>query len=224
MTPLILDHVIKAARSNHCSELVLFGSRAVGLETRTSDWDVLVVGDSRIHVPNNVDQVVISRDRLISPNWLGSELAGHVVKYGEWLIGEPSWVKRVASSERAVDRKADRIVRRFLNLERNWSALHAAYREKILVAIRRDLQRLQFLRDGIAVPPTAALDSQWSAEVADPRKRWETLFDDNNHVPCYVQDTLLKLFSAQTTGAESTRNRIHAHSRVPERSLRTRQR
>lgn len=148
-----------------CSQLVLFGSRAAGVDEPTSDWDVLFVGVHRRTVPASVDLVVVSDEIFDSSLWLGSELAGHVARYGQWLAGDNTWCSRVFSSRRAFDRKRRRIVRRIINLQSNWSRLREPYRQRFSLVVRRDLQRLECLHNATPVPPTYYLDL--AATVSD---------------------------------------------------------
>jgi len=77
------------------SEVVLFGSRSTHTENEGSDWDILCVGNGERFKDSMIDIVWIRPDKLFSPEWLGSELAGHVSKYGQWLKGEGKWRTRV---------------------------------------------------------------------------------------------------------------------------------
>lgn len=156
------DDLIVFARGLPAAELVLFGSRAAGVAHRGSDWDVLLVCDrAPVSVPMTVDLVVVSASRLHSRRWLGSELAGHVGAHGRWLVGDPSWTGKVFRSRRALERKATRIARRVVNLQRNWADLEPAYRATFLKVLRRDLQRYECLEEGRPVPPTRILDLEW---------------------------------------------------------------
>jgi hypothetical protein len=147
-------------------EVVLFGSRAAGVETASSDWDVLCVGSSVSHMTSGLDLVCLRRSDLDSLRWLGSELAGHVARYGVWLKGAPAWRDSVFVSDRSVDRKASLVRTRIAELKRHWSHFSQCYRLKYLTRIRRDLQRLDILLDRRTVPPTRLLDQAWS-ETSD---------------------------------------------------------
>src|SRR5437764_1169337 len=86
------------------NELVVFGSRAAGVNRRQSDFDVLLVGSrprlqragldlgSKAEVKRaGLDLVGMSRAEIESAQWLGSELASHVASYGFWIIGSGEW-------------------------------------------------------------------------------------------------------------------------------------
>lgn len=156
------------AKYSAAEQLVLFGSRAADLAHSESDWDVLVVQQERLHFsPPNTDLVRLSPDHLSSDLWLGSELAGHIAKYGIWLIGNQQWTTSVMRSHHAIQRKADRIVRRISNLQYRWKILQACYREEFAKILRRDIQRCLSLINGEAVAPTKEIDAAWSAHSLD---------------------------------------------------------
>ncbi len=163
MPPSLPDSVMACA--DGAQQLVLFGSRAAGVARASSDWDVLLVHSGEVHVSPRVDLIQIKPALLESAFWLGSELAGHVAKYGIWLVGEPSWTSSVFVSERAIERKARRIVRRVSRLEHRWKILDPSYRRAFVSAIRRDVQRCLTLVDGVAVPPSRTLDSLWHPDM-----------------------------------------------------------
>jgi hypothetical protein len=149
-------------------QLVLFGSRAADVARSTSDWDVLVVHAVRVRSPRrNVDVVSLRPEQLSSDLWLGSELAGHVAHYGIWLVGEPDWTTSVTRSNRAIQRKATRIVRRATNLQRQWKLLDRPYRLDFARALRRDIQRCLSLVQGEPVAPTKVIDERWRLDSLD---------------------------------------------------------
>ena len=147
------------------AELVLFGSRAAGVEREDSDFDLLLVGHERPKRTRTVDWVWVSPERLCSAEWLGSELAGHVARYGTWLWGTPNWIERVWRSRAAIAHKAAVISGRIRALDHTFALLAAPYVRKHLLRLRRDLQRHACLLEGEAVPPTAFLDGAWSQAV-----------------------------------------------------------
>lgn len=148
-------------------QIVIFGSRAAGLARACSDWDLLLVGEGCSHNTPAIDLVWVSPRELASPMWLGSELAGHVARWGRWIHGTPDWVTSVACGEGARQHKARRLASRVTALEQAWKHLPPAYHRKHRTLVRRDLQRHALLADGQAVPPSAVLDEAWQA-CADP--------------------------------------------------------
>lgn len=77
---------------DHASEVIVFGSMAVGLDGQGSDIDVLCIGGPESKVKtDSIDLIVISQETARSPLWLQSELASHVSKYGVWIKGTPKW-------------------------------------------------------------------------------------------------------------------------------------
>src|SRR5687767_14264120 len=69
------------------SEIIVFGSRAVGVHSRDSDLDVLVVGGVGKLKGKGLDMIRVAPDHVKTPEWLESELAAHVASYGVWLSG-----------------------------------------------------------------------------------------------------------------------------------------
>lgn len=144
-------------------ELVLFGSRASRTNSRRSDFDILCIGSGDRIKTNLLDIVWISRSQLLTDRWLGSELAGHISQYGQWLRGEGRWRERRRASTRAIERKRNRVRGRIGVLGIHQSRLYPAVIRRYSAKIRRDMQRLWYLLEGLAVPSTPELDSTWAA-------------------------------------------------------------
>jgi len=167
------DRVIQRMLKD-CDEIVLFGSQSLRQGRRDSDWDVLCVGDippypiksgsRRVRWHSHMfslDLVWTSRSELRSSNWLGSELAGHVAKYGSWLRGEGDWRTRTKVSSHAILAKRRRVEVR-IDFQRAYaSGLLEPYLVKHVTLLRRDIQRLSYLQNGLPVPVTPYLDSEW---------------------------------------------------------------
>jgi hypothetical protein len=148
-------------------QIVLFGSRAARVSRAGSDWDLLVIGEGRSRHTRALDLVCVSSRELATDTWLGSELAGHVARWGVWIHGVPDWTAAVTYGAAAADRKARRLTSRVAALERVWDILPSAYRREHHLMVRRDLQRHALLARAEAVPPTALLDETWQG-YADP--------------------------------------------------------
>jgi len=58
-------------------------------------------------------------------------------------------------------RKEARIVGLLMCAPKWWSKLHPVFHTKYKLTIRRELQRLDLLRQRIPVPPTLTLDTDW---------------------------------------------------------------
>jgi hypothetical protein len=146
-------------------QIALFGSRAANSHTNVSDWDLFYVGPRRPRLRRNyswnVDLVWVPSDRLASPEWLGSELAGHIAKYGRWIMGTDSWTHKVVRSNEAIVRKTEFLRLRLSSLNQYWAVMTPGYQRRLCVLIRRDLQRLEYLRDGFTIPPSPNLDAEW---------------------------------------------------------------
>ncbi len=158
-------------------ELVLFGSRAAGVNRPESDWDVLLVADKRPPLLPGADLLCVPRRRVETREWLESELANHIAAFGLWLSGTPSWRNEVRrGSACAVERKSRAICDRIAMLAPDWHLLSRPFRSKYLTLIRRDMQRLIMMTGGQPVPPTPVLDATWRehGRVADYAARFVT--------------------------------------------------
>jgi predicted nucleotidyltransferase len=151
-------------------EIVLFGSRALGCATRTSDWDVLVIAkrDVRLHEVCGLDVLVfVTGEESV---WLGSELATHVAAHGLWLHGSGAWradvdVSRAAAAKVKVLRRDASVLMEY------WDKLSPPRALEHLRRFRRDAQRLEVLRRGDGVPPAAWLDADWARSGVRERRR-----------------------------------------------------
>ena len=156
-----------SALVNDCSEVVVFGSHAAGLQTPLSDLDVLVVSKPGITLtfpPQScIDLVLRTEDQVHSADWLKSELAGHIAVYGRWLHGAGSWrvkaLERLGKDSAAAEAKRRRIGRLTHSLRTHWDRLTPDFRVRNLTTLRREAQRLNLLESGVAVPPTRLLDN-----------------------------------------------------------------
>ena len=147
---------------SEAKEVVVFGSRSLGVNSRTSDLDVLCVTRGKRKIKTqSLDCICIPSEDWISPYWLGCELASHIAKYGVWIIGSDDWRNTVQISSAAVYRKERRVESLMRSVERAWPRLHPLFQLKYRVTVRRELQRLRLLQARIAVPPTPILDWHW---------------------------------------------------------------
>src|ERR1700752_2084658 len=110
MTNTSLTHILKRRVRSvgmnydallHTQELVVFGSYAAGVSDPESDIDVLAVGPRYRVARSGLDLISISPEHVMSAEWLGSELASHIVAYGVWIHGEGRWKELTTLSERA---------------------------------------------------------------------------------------------------------------------------
>ncbi len=139
----------------------LFGSRAAGCSTNQSDVDLLCIGERSSIVSTRYDIVWLDHAVFESNNWLGSELAGHVARWGRCLKGDFSWASSVFVSARAIERKQEQISGRLAAILRYESGLSAQRLRAYWVRLRRDVQRLDMLIRAQAVAPSAMLDAEW---------------------------------------------------------------
>jgi hypothetical protein len=142
-------------------EIILFGSRAADLASYTSDWDLLCVGHGNDTRTRDVELIWLEPLKRDSEEWLGSELAGHIARYGVWLLGEPTWLNDVFVSPRSIAHKERMLCRRLSVINRTWALVGDEYRREKAREIRRDLQRLSLLKCAESVPATPTLDHQW---------------------------------------------------------------
>lgn len=149
------------AHLNSAREVVVFGSYAASLNTSESDIDVLCIGSGPRLKSRNLDLSWVAEDRLDDNEWLGSELAGHIAKFGVWVRGDGSWRYSVFSGTRAVERKRRRIISISRSATHFWTKLHPTFQHQYDISIRRELQRLELLLNHLQVPPTKVLDDEW---------------------------------------------------------------
>jgi hypothetical protein len=167
--------------SKHTIEVVIFGSRSIGMNHQDSDLDVLVVGgDARRMKRGGLDLVFISISDLASPTWLGSELAGHVSTYGVWMKGHGDWRRKVTVGPEAWRQKQQRLISLMRSVKHSWTQLHPLFKSKYRMTIRRELQRLLLLRAAVPIPPTPLLDSKWKSSRVEARASLQAFeFIDN---------------------------------------------
>lgn len=156
---------------NQASEVIVFGSMAVGLDRPDSDVDVLCVGGSDYKLKTALlDLIVVPENSVRDPVWLQSELASHVGKYGKWIKGSPRWKANARVTSKVADEKRRRILAFMRALPGSWPNLRECFRVKYATKLRRETQRLILLEHGVPVPPTRVLDCSWIAvshSVAD---------------------------------------------------------
>jgi predicted nucleotidyltransferase len=146
--------------SRDAIDIVVFGSRAAEVNSENSDLDVLIVGDRSARTKKRgLDLVFV----VPTVDWLSTELAAHICRYGVPLLGEAEWRSRAALTETAAIKKQRRLESLLSATRRAWLRLDRGFQAKYQTTVRRELQRLFLLRRGIAVPPTPVLDSEWSA-------------------------------------------------------------
>lgn len=152
-----LDSLLRSS-----DEVVVFGSRAAGLSTAESDWDVLVVGvgTTAIH-SKQLDLVVVAPATLMTEEWLGSELASHVARYGIWLKGAGAWRSHARVAPNVVSKKAARLRRQVGTFGKLFQRRNSARELKHRTLLRRSLQRLHRMQHEDPVPPTRVLDEEW---------------------------------------------------------------
>lgn len=181
-----------------CREVIVFGSRAVGVHARTSDLDLLCIGEPDCHRSEKLDIVRRRPSEIEDPKWLGSELASHIATYGVVLRGPCEWRGVVSLGEQAVSHKERRVSALVSGLWRYWDRLHPEFRQKYLTTIRRESQRLKLLANGIAVPPTPVLDRDWTLGV-DGVNAWTTFFEHRESCGSIDQEQLLRTLDLVAT-------------------------
>jgi predicted nucleotidyltransferase len=149
---LSLDRLMSLA-----DEVIVFGSYASGVARADSDVDILCIGDVGAVHTAYLDLTRVSREFVQRPEWNQSELANHVAAYGVWLNGEGLWKREVFIAEQTLARKQRAVANHIDALEKRWSSLAEQFQRSHLQAIQRNLQRLQLMRAGKPVCPTALL-------------------------------------------------------------------
>ncbi len=168
LNQLLASRLAKAGLHLECldnaREVVIFGSYAVGANSRGSDLDVLAVGSTTRVKHCGLDLVSLSYADVQSQGWLGSELASHVAIYGIWVRGYGEWKTLAVLSENSKIAKTRRIERLLRAVVKGWDDLHPAFQSRYRRNIRREFQRLHLLQQLIPIPPTAILDRLWQAD------------------------------------------------------------
>ncbi len=148
------DSVVRSSKA-----IFLFGSRAMDVATDKSDWDLLCISNDRSIRSQHVDLVCVAPGRARSVNWLGSELASHVSRFGYLLHGDSSWMERVAISDRAICKKREKIARRISIVHPWWNDFTFEVKQKHFRLLRNDISRLNYLIKRQPIPPTSLLES-----------------------------------------------------------------
>jgi predicted nucleotidyltransferase len=185
------DRSLLVRMLEECPDVVIFGSRAAGVHSRSSDLDILCVGTSLRRKQGQLDIVSRTVAEVENQKWLGSELASHIVTYGVVIGGRADWKDAVRLAGLAVSQKERRLVALVDGLWAHWSRLHPDFRRKYLTTIRRETQRLKVLGEGIAVPPTPVLDRNWNAECADS-EQWVRCLRDIKIGNAAARDRILR--------------------------------
>jgi hypothetical protein len=163
-------------------QVVIFGSFAASLERKHSDLDIFCIGESRMHFKSPATEILILPEYdVYSDIWLGSELANHISAYGVPLGPRPDWFDLAAISPAAVMRKEKRIAAYIRSLKVHWNDLSATAKTRYELKIRRELQRLQFLQNGKAVPPTKILDLNPRAFVGSTMSQFHHISNSYQH-------------------------------------------
>ncbi len=148
---------------DHAEQVIVFGSHAIGVQTPKSDIDLLCIGRGRSCATRLLQILWLSPSRFNEHVRRGSELACHVAAFGVWVKGRRRLPLHIVPSADTIARRQKKIAARCSALSDNWSALAPTFRSKHLCKVRRDLQRLQLLRQGEPNLPAPVLDRQWLA-------------------------------------------------------------
>lgn len=147
---------------DEASEVIIFGSMSAELERPDSDIDVLCIGGRDYKFKSKLlDLIVVPLQATKDRDWLQSELATHVGRYGVWIKGKPQWARDVRIGPKAINHKCRRVSAFMNSLQISWFRLDGCFRIKYSVKLRREAQRLILLEQGIPVPPTRILDDSW---------------------------------------------------------------
>jgi len=150
--------------SSNADQVIVFGSCALGCDTPASDVDLLCVGEGARMDTGRLHLLWIEASRLHDPGWLGSEIGGHIAKYGVWLSGRRSLGPPQRPSVRTLQKKRQRILDRANVLIHKWLLLSPGFKAKQLRNLRLDLQRYQLLCAGEPVVPNPILDRRWKEQ------------------------------------------------------------
>lgn len=134
---------------------VVFGSRAAGCAEQSSDWDILVLGTGDRHCDGRFDVVYVPLERV--PFWLGSELATHVLAYGQWVEEDPWLSVDQVDFVQASSRKRDVLRRHISAADHAWPWLGRVRQRRVARRIEYDIWRLCLLDEHLPVCATARL-------------------------------------------------------------------
>ncbi|WNM58754.1 nucleotidyltransferase domain-containing protein [Candidatus Nitrospira allomarina] len=174
-------------------EIILYGSRAAGVERESSDWDFLCVGSGKNCRKKKIEIKWVSHEYVLSEKWLGSELAGHIAKYGIWLKGNGTWVSMVFVSADALKRKEIAICGYLAGMKIAWYFWGDDYKNVKVRKLRRHIQRFDCLFNNRAVPPNFTLDQEWGA-LKKPKNKLEEIMGKIKCVREYkefIENTIL---------------------------------
>lgn len=147
-------------------DVIVFGSRASGLQRVDSDLDLLAVGPMNVHKKKGrIDVICVSEPEAQSLVWQHSEIFRHVQAYGISLLHNSPLISSVVDGH-AANRKRHRLETLFLKLMGSWEALNDDYKVKYFIKLRREFQRYRLLAQGLPVPPTAILDAEVESQEA----------------------------------------------------------
>ena len=133
---------------------------AVGMNRPDSDIDVFCIGRVNSKLKTEVlDLVSMTEETLLSSGWLSSELALHVRQYGVLIKGRADWLSSAQLTTQTVEAKRRRVGAFMRSLPHSWASLEQGFRIKYAIKLRREMQRLLLLEQGVAVPPTRMLDA-----------------------------------------------------------------
>lgn len=157
------------------ADVIVFGSRAAGLERANSDLDILVIGPTKLKKKHGLfDFICVSESDANSLAWQHSEIFRHIDAYGISLMHDRALINAVID-DHAANRKRHRIESLIPKLLDSWDSLNDGYKVKYLTKLRREFQRFQLLESGSPVPPTAFLDSQIQSQ-RDIESKLEEMF------------------------------------------------
>lgn len=145
------------------AQIILFGSRAAGCASEESDFDLLCVGDGQRVRAHKLHILWISLAAISNPKWLETEIGGHIAEYGLWLVGSRTVDAPRPASPETISLKLHKVRDRSHVLADKWTRLSSHFRAQEKLKLRRDVQRLEVLRAGDAVPPSPILDRRWGS-------------------------------------------------------------
>jgi hypothetical protein len=158
---LAKENLSWASVAASADEIILFGSHASGCASERSDVDLICVGEGRRVSSHRLHLLWLPASVVHDPDWLSTEIGGHVACYGYWLKGLRTIGSAKPASSVAISRKISRIAERAEVLVAKWSRLSPRFRIEQSLKLRRDVQRLAILKNGASIPPTPILDRYW---------------------------------------------------------------
>jgi predicted transcriptional regulator len=143
---------------------------------------------------SGLDVVTVTPEKFESQAWRRSELATHIAKYGVRLKGSDCSLSETVPDSNAIKTKIKRIRAYVKALESKWTRFDALMKDKYAIKVKLDVLRLEIMRRGLAVPPTALLTDLAKTEGIDLQQAFDKAISSSEFsIAVKLRSKLLKL-------------------------------